>query len=364
MNDSLVFIFIPNLAAGGAERVAALLANNWCKELRVAIVTYFDDPHFYWLDPRVKVYCLGLKSRQNPFVRIKDILVAMVRFRRLARRMAPDFVLSFMNKYNAFCLAALFKSAIPVIVSERDSPIEVLPKTRIFARNFLYPQAAGVICQTFSGMEFITSATRIKQATAIANPTTRIIDPRERSPEKIILNVGRLVPKKGQDMLLRAFALAHLDSDWQLILCGDGPEKRTLESHAHELGIADRVCFAGLQKNLEPYFKQAACFAFSSLYEGFPNVLAEAMVAGIPAVSFDCPTGPSELIQDGVNGLLVPCGDVDALANALKKVCNESAFAQQLGKQAEKLADSLDPAMISKKYLDFCRLAAAQDVPS
>lgn len=361
MNASLVVIFIPTLTAGGAERVAVLLANNWCEELRVAVVTYFDEPHFYALDQRVEVHCLGIKANRHPLARAKDVVTALVRLRKLVRRMAPQFVLSFMNKYNAFCLAALFKSDVPVIVSERDSPSETLPRIRVLARDILYPQAAGVICQTLSGKEFITGRARIKRATVIANPITRIIDSRARSPEKIILNVGRLVQKKGQELLLMAFSRAQLDAGWQLILCGDGPERSALEARARELDVADRVVFAGLQKNLEPHFRKAGCFAFSSLFEGFPNALAEAMVAGIPSVSFDCPTGPSELIRDGINGLLVRCGDVDGLASALQRICNDETFAAQLGEQAAKLADSLAPSMISRRYLDFCRTAAAQD---
>lgn len=348
-----ICIFIPTITAGGAERVASQLANTWCNTRRVVVITYFDESHFFKLDPRIEVRCLGLRVNRGLFGRNADILGAAISFRRIVRGIQPRFVLSFMNKYNAFALAALYGTGARVFVSERGSPIEKLPWVRGFARDRLYPSAAGVVCQTQAGLDFITSRTNVRNATVIPNPVRRIIDPAERIPERVILSVGRFVPSKGFDQLIAAFASMR-DQDWRLVLCGDGPTRPELEHKAKALGVADRVEFTGLASDLKPYYRRAGFFAFSSLHEGFPNALAEAMVSGLPCVSYDCPTGPSDMIHGEHNGLLVPVGDARALAAALDRLAFDRNFAERLGKRAAEAAEALDPERIADRYLAFC----------
>lgn len=352
-----ICIFIPTLTAGGAERVASLLANDWCRVRRVVVVTYFDAQHFFSLDPRVKIMCLGFKPHRRAWGRILDVACAALLFRRIIKRLQPVWVLSFMNKYNAFCLLVLRGLRVPVIVSERGSPKEVLPRIRIAARDMLYPSAAGLICQTGDGYGFITAQTRVRAATVIPNPVGQVIDPAERKPEKIILAVGRFVESKGFDQLVAALAAMSVDG-WRLILCGDGPLRETLEQQVRTLGIEDKVEFPGLVSDLAPYYRRAGVFAFTSLHEGFPNALAEAMVSGLPCISYDCPTGPSDLIEDGKNGLLITVGDVAAMTAALDRLAADRDFAEQLGAKAADLAVRLDPAHVSGQYLAFCEAMA------
>lgn len=350
-------IFIPTLTAGGAERVASILANHWCEAQRVIIITYFDEPAFFAIDPRVRIECLGLRPNRGLYSRASDIVTASWHFRRLIVRLRPAFVLSFMNKYNAFCLASLSGLSVPVIVSERDSPTEELPKSRVFARDTLYPSAAGLICQTQRGRDFITARTKIRRSAVIPNPIDPIIEPGSWKAEKIVLGVGRFVPKKGFDQLVASFAAMNDDS-WKLVLCGDGPMREQLRIQAEALGISRRIEFPGLVKDLRPYLSKAAIFAFPSLYEGFPNALAEAMVSGLPCVSYDCPTGPAELIDHGENGLLVPVGDVQGLTQCLTRLAEDRAFAEQLGEKAALLGKRLHSERIAAEYLHFCECAA------
>lgn len=360
-DESNLCVFIPTLTAGGAERVASILANTWCSTHRVTLITYFDEPYFYQLDPRVDVFCLGMRPNRGVVQRCLDVLFAAGVLRRLVREIRPDFVLSFMNKYNAFCLAALAGTGIPVIVSERDSPTEVLPRLRVIARDALYPYAAGLICQTDAGHAFMTERLPLKFTAVIPNPVIRIMDPKDWAPEPVILSVGRLAEKKAQRHLIAAFAAMNARG-WRLVLCGDGPLRNALERQVSELGIADRVEFAGSVSDLRPYIRRAGIFAFSSLYEGYPNALAEAMVSGLPCVSYDCPTGPAELIADGENGLLVPLGDIGALTVALDRLAGDAEFARRLGAEAARLAEELVPEGIAARYLSFCEIAARAKV--
>lgn len=357
VNEGPACIFVATLTAGGAERVASVLANFWSEKQKVTLITYFDEPCFYPLDPRVNLVCLGMKAHRGQLGRAWDVIRAVFRMRRLVMRLRPMFVLSFMNKYNAFCLASLRGVGIPIIVSERNSPVRELPRIRVFARDLLYPSAAGLICQTEEGLDFMKTRTRLRETIVIPNPVSPFIERRERVPEQIVLAVGRLMPSKGFDQLLRAFA-GMKARNWRLIVCGEGPMRAKLEQEASLLGITDRVEFPGLISDLRPYYRRAGIFAFPSLHEGFPNALAEAMVSGLPCVSYDCPTGPSDIIVDGENGLLLPLGDEAALSAVLDQLAANRDFAERLGARAAQLREQMDSRHIAGKFLTFCKVAA------
>lgn len=353
----MICIFIPTLTTGGAEKVASILANEWSTSERVTIVTFFNTPIFYDIALNIDVICLNFTPNRGKLLRSIDIIRGILSLRRVIKQLAPKFVLSFMNKYNAFCIASLMGTKIPVIISERGSPTEKLPRIRIITRDLLYPKAAGLICQTQIAKEFIASRLNIRHITVIQNPIQRILDPHQRKPQKIILSVGRFIESKCFDHLIESFSKLKL-SDWKLILCGDGPMNESLKQIAMRLDIYDQVEFTGIVHDLRPYYKNAGIFAFSSMHEGYPNALAEAVVSGLPCVSYDCPTGPSELINNEKNGLLVPVGDKVALTKALERLAQDRSFAENLGAMASNLATELEPSRIANQYLTFCLQAA------
>lgn len=350
-------IFIPTLAAGGAERVTSTLANEWCKSRRVTLVTQFDRPDFYPLDPRVDVIRLGFTPSRPLLPRVVDIASAARALRKAVTKARPDFVLAMLQNYNELALAALAGTGLPVIVSERGSPQNRERPVRLLARDLLYPNAAGVIFQTRVSQDHLSARLRLKRSVVIPNPVRPVIAPEERVAERLILTAARQVEGKGLDQLLNAFA-GMKTPGWRLVLCGDGPLRPSLEAQAQDLGIADRVEFTGTVKDLAPWYRRAGIFAFSSLHEGFPNALAEAVVSGLPCVSYDCPTGPSELIEDGVSGRLVPVGDWQALRDALDDLASDEAKAERYGREGARMADALHPERITAQYLAFCEEAA------
>ncbi len=150
-----------------------------------------------------------------------------------------------------------------------------------------------------------------------------------------VLAAGRLTPQKGFDRLIPAFALvAERHPDWKLRICGDGPQRNKLRKMIDKRGLSANIELAGQVENMPEEMSNAAMFVLSSRFEGFPMVLLEAMGKGLPIVSFDCPTGPREVIEDHVNGVLVAPGDVAALAAALNEMIENEQLRRRCGEGA------------------------------
>ncbi|BAK66265.1 putative glycosyltransferase [Sphingobium sp. SYK-6] len=178
-------------------------------------------------------------------------------------------------------------------------------------------------------------------------------------PVCTILACGRLTRQKDYPTLLRAFAQLRGEGI-QLNVLGQGELRATLENMARDLGIADRVTFLGFQRDPFIHMRQADIFVLSSRWEGFGNVLVEAMAMGTPVVSTDCPHGPAEIITDGRNGLLVPPGDAEALAAALQRLVDDPALRIHLGSAGEARAQDFSASRIGAAYAGLFRDIAAR----
>ena len=170
-------------------------------------------------------------------------------------------------------------------------------------------------------------------------------------PGQRILTVGSLKEQKNHPLLLRAFAdLQYPEA--RLMLLGQGVKEATLRAMAAELGIADRVIFAGFHPDPTPFYKTADLFVLSSNYEGFGNVIVEAMACGTPVVSTDCPSGPAEILENGRYGQLTPVGDAEALFRAIADALEQPHDRDALKGRAAEFA----PQIAARKYLDLLDL--------
>ena len=179
---------------------------------------------------------------------------------------------------------------------------------------------------------------------------------------KVVIAAGRLTGQKGFDRLIQAFRqVADRRPDWQLRIFGKGEGEAELQALIDQLDLAGNVRLMGFTRHLPSEMAAASIYAMSSRFEGFPMVLLEAMACGLPPVSFDCPTGPRDLIDHGVNGLLVPDGDIDGLAARLLDLINDDAARRAMGAAALARSRQYTPDAIARRWIElFTELADAK----
>jgi glycosyltransferase involved in cell wall biosynthesis len=338
-----VTFVIFSLGAGGAERVISIMASYWAaRDWPVTLLTIVDgrEPPFYSLHPAVRVRHLGVAAESsNPLKRVVGAVQRIVALRPALVRDRPDLVVSFMDRTNILTLLASRRLNVPVVVAERCDPRHnPIGHAGSFARRLLYRHASRVVVQTDQARGYFPPAIRRRTA-VIPNP---VLDGCPCAPPlgrasgaRRLIAMGRLTEQKGFDLLIRAFALlATRHSQWSLTIWGEGPCRAELEALRDELGLRASVCLPGRTKDPRQRMCEADLFVLSSRYEGFPNVLCEAMAAGLAVVSFDCPSGPADIVRDGVDGLLVPPGDIAALASALDRLMTDDQERQRLADRA------------------------------
>jgi GalNAc-alpha-(1->4)-GalNAc-alpha-(1->3)-diNAcBac-PP-undecaprenol alpha-1,4-N-acetyl-D-galactosaminyltransferase len=353
-------LVISSLRMGGAEKVMAFLANGLAAEgLRVRVLLTQpppDEAPYYHLDPRIHVENLGLAAGfRGSFLPPLRALRRVAVLRRALLAQPPDAVISFIHRTNVQVLLALRGSGVPVIVSEHINPWHgpVQGKWR-FLRRLIYPGARAVVVLTERGADYFRPWLGAK-VRVIPNP----VPPPEghpAAPERVneILGCGRLVAQKGFDLLIRAFhSVAPRLPGWNVSIYGDGPLREDLRRFIAELGLQDRVFLRGVTRTPHEVMRSAAIFALPSRFEGFPIALCEAMACGTAVVAADCETGPRELITHGEDGLLVPSGDVNALAEALLRLARSPNERARLGARAVRISEKYAPETVLKQWRDL-----------
>ena len=343
----LTFV-IHQISAGGAERVLTLLANELCKKgWSVTLLTLDSgrEPVFFELHSGVQHWPLSLKREQGGWW--KAVKVHFLRpwvLRKAIRKSRPNAVIAYIDLTNILTLVATIGLKIPVIVTEHSHPAFKISKFWSLLRQVVYKRSACLVLLTYDVLSFFSFSIQ-KNSRIIPNPVLvpDFSEPALQSEtnSRTLVAMGRLSEQKGFDLLLKAFApLCKKFPDWMLDIWGEGMQRKNLESLRDELGLRERVRLPGLTKEHYKIMSRADIFVLSSRFEGFPGVLGEAMACGLPVVSFDCPSGPSEMIQDGVNGLLVPPENIQELSSALERLMTSVELRNSLGEQARIITES------------------------
>lgn len=334
--------------AGGAEKIMAALAAHRHRrgdEVHVGAMAMPPEGPFFPYPAAIQLHVLAAGAPRGRLLHLHRLAA----IRRLAGALQPDVILSFLTKVNCLTLLATRGTGIPVIISERNNPVMQSPGFWNRAQQVLAHGAAGIVAQTQGQRDALPS--RLRARAMVVNNFCYPVPFRRAAPGPNchFVAVGRLDAQKGFDLLIRAFARIPQPGA-RLTIFGEGPARPALEEQVRAAGLGDRVFLPGIARGPQEWLGAGHVLVLSSRYEGFPNVVAEATCSGLPVVSFDCPHGPAEMIVEDRNGLLVPPGDVEALARAMTRVAGDPALRARLGQSPHLAAARLDPARIMAQW--------------
>jgi len=327
-----LLFFISSFQSGGAERVASILLERWRRDgwEIVAAEWSLKDP-FYALDSSIRLVRLGLNAEPKTlFDRVSAPLGRLACIRKTIRLERPDLVVSFMTRQNVYAAVARVGLGIPLVVSEHSlRSVPLVSRWLDAARSLAYRLATRVVLLTRADLGAYPS---LRNTTAIPNPVDLPSASGGVAREKVILAVGRLSSEKGMDLLVEAFSRIVDRRGFRLRVAGEGPERAALEALIRERGLEGEIELLGRRADVYALYEAASFLVLPSRYEGFGMALVEAMAFGCPVVAFDCPVGPAEVVREGVDGLLVPNGDVEALAATMERMMGDEALRDRLGR--------------------------------
>jgi glycosyltransferase involved in cell wall biosynthesis len=356
-----IVFHLNNLEKGGAERVVTNLAGQFVShgyEVYIATEELGEDE--YEIDSRIERVVVGLSDGQQKKGRLSKFICRITNLRKFLKETKPDVVIAFARKANYRALTATLGTKIPVIISIRIAPVGcydyLSDKIQI---PILFRRAAGCVFQTQEQKEFFPQYVQDKSRIILNAINPKFIgNPIPDKREKTVVHSGRIVDFKNQLMLIRAFIKVHeKHPDYTLKIFGQDTHDGTwekLEALIKEKNAEDYVKLMGGSNQLEKDMINGAVAAFSSDVEGMPNAMLEAMALGLPVVATDCPPGgPRMVITPEVNGLLVPVGDEDALAEAINRLIENPGFAQALGQNAAQIREIASSEKIFEEWKDY-----------
>ena len=353
-------LFLPSLEGGGAERVMVTLANEF-------------TARGYQVDLVLKRATGPLLSDVSEDVRVVDLaterltasLPGLVSY---LRRERPRAILTALN--NPMVLSAiavaLARSGTRVVVSIHNNVgKERANSSRRDLFSFLFApclkRCHKIVAVSEGVKDNLATLTRIprKRITTIYNPivTSQLLLLKDEAPTHpwlrdhsvpVILTAGRLTAQKDFATLIEAFALVRRSQNVRLVILGEGEQRRELEARIAHLGLVDEILLTGYVRNPYVWMKNSSLFVLSSRWEGFGNVLVEAMACGTPVVATDCASGPAEILENGKWGRLVPVGNAQALSMAIAKT-----LADRFGEHATERAMHFTAAKATTAYLQL-----------
>jgi N-acetylgalactosamine-N,N'-diacetylbacillosaminyl-diphospho-undecaprenol 4-alpha-N-acetylgalactosaminyltransferase len=359
-----ISILIYSLGSGGAERVVSILLKE-LKGYEIELIL-MNDNIFYDVPKNVKIVYL---EKSNPFESgIKKFLKLPLlgfKYKKLIKN--SDVSISFMNRPNYInVFAKLFGSKVKTIISERAMPSlqhkkGLQGKINKFLIKRLYKKADLVISNSKGNKLDLEKNFNISNVKVIYNFIEKRKCKRFKKDEFIFISIGRLDEGKNHKLLINAFYRANLDA--KLFLIGDGYLRGELEELVRKLNLEKKVFFLGRQKNVFKYLQKASCFVFSSDYEGFPNVLLEALVCNLPIISTDCKSGPREILAPNTNvtkeidgieiaeyGILTKVGSIEDMVKAMKMMYEDDKLRYNFEKKSQERIKDFEVEKIIKKW--------------
>lgn len=353
-----VAFYIGSLHKGGAERVFVNLAEFFLQEgYRVTMVTQYKKENEYDLPDGVERVISDITQTELNNSRIANFYNRVRKLHCIWKETKPDLVLSCIGKNNFMAVVTtMFTKTRPVVSVVGEAGEEYPNRLMKMLANFLFPHAAGIVLQTERSRYFFNKKIQKKAVVLPNSLNPDFIKPRyEGVREKRIVSVGRMDANKNHEMMIRAFAsLADKYPEYTLTIYGDGELHSYLEELAGQLGVADRVFLPGVIPDVAARIEKASVFLLTSFSEGVSNALIEALASGLGVISTDVPSGGTvELMEDGVNGLIIPAGDRKALEQAMDRLLGDPVYLEKLGREAARIQERLAPERVNRQWQEY-----------
>lgn len=351
-----IVILMGSLTMGGAERVATSLASYLANsDVETYLVSFDSKPSSYTLDEKVH-FINNLDN--DKFIGIKGVNKRIKFMFNTLNKIKPDLVFTMFYDINMYALIyKLFgKNKIKLVSSERCNPNEITGKNRII-NKISSMSSDGFIFQTKRAKECYPKKVQDKSVVihnAIGNPLLEKVAKDKIMSSKTITSMGRLEHQKAHDVMIKSCApVLKKHPEYKLVIYGEGSLRPYLEDLINKLNMQSNVFLPGNTENAVLEVAKSQVFLLTSRFEGMPNALMEAMACGVPSISTDCDMGPAELIENGVNGYLVPVDDVDAITQKLELLIDDESLRKQISNNSRKIVEEHSVQKIYREYLDY-----------
>ncbi len=343
-----ITFIIATLGSGGAERVLVTLANELCKNHQIKIIKFHKEDSFYKLDERVLVESLTEFKFTNLYHKIASRIKKFFALKKAMRANKSDIFISFLDSTNIACIVANFGSKTPLIISEHSTQSYLKSKIWRALRRVFYPYCAALSVLSKSDKSYYEKF--VKNVKVLFNPC-HFTPQAKLQKENVVLFVGRLDENKNAAMFLRAVAnlSKNLQNEYEFIIAGDGNERKNLEKQAQNLKV--NVRFLGRVEGIEALYKKAKILCLCSFVEGLPTVLVESLFFEVVRVSTDYVNSAKDLIQDDLDGFIVPKDDDKAMSEKLALLMSDESLRLRLAQRANKRCADFDTTHIVKKWL-------------
>lgn len=348
-----IVFYVSALGKGGAERVLVTVAEYLARQHKVVILTDCREKEEYELSSSVERISM---ENNSPCLggRIGRIFRREYRIRKYMKRLNTEIAIGFTGKASVRMMIALMGKKICKITTMRTVPTDEFRSERSLSlANSCFEKADAIIFQTKDQMTSFSDVVG-KKGIIIKNPIRESFCKEQFSGKRSleVVSVGRIDKNKNQRLLIDACALVkEQEPELKLTIFGDGEDRNALISYVKELGLSDSFLLPGLVSDVGDKIYHAGAFVLSSDCEGIPNALMEAMALGVPVISTDCiGGGPRELIQDGINGYLIPRNDKKVLANRILYLLRNVEAASAMGREAQKIQEDLAHDKICERW--------------
>ena len=352
--QKVIFVTI-SMRAGGTERVISILAKCMVEMGYEVTIMMIAEPGIeYELDHRIRCVCVSETTNGSLLCRFERIR----KMRKEIKQNQDAYVFGMGTVASMFAVMAAMGLKNKVVVSERNDPNvfngRQIRKVEEILRNMLYSCSKYIVLQTVDTVECFPKCMH-KKCVVIGNPLPNNLPSpgKYEEREKTILDVGRLIPTKNHQMMIKVFwKFFEKFPKYRLLIFGDGPEKQKLQDLIDGLQLQECVFLKGFSDSIYRELKKGGIYVSTSITEGISNSLIEALAMGIPTIATDCPVGGARAcIQDGENGFLIPVNDEEQLLNRLEKLVTDKSLQKKFSTNSVKVREEYSEENITKKWL-------------